>query len=669
MRTTSVHKRCCRESGRKFDVKRLSADLLRVYKRLEETSGEEYALIVVFTIRTAIGLHRAWHISVLTNKVLQQLKEEFGLRLAWSLGVTDLEFLIEDGLYEVRRRVPYDYDSEFQNMYVKTAVALVERDICVHDALLFQSELKQGKHTCPSGLFLRSNPGRLILYPFQAATCCVIFFEGDLQDAGVSALCGIIAGLAEWALSSKRFFSNVNESKVLIDCAVGFSTGVIGGLFWNLTNGSNNVLCLKAVFLGTLYWFFYGTAFVIGLLEIIAGELQTGVTRFLAVSVKTFVLSVASALGLAVAVRQDVYTVWIEEQVCEPIFVYQTWWVIPLYLLCSVSVLGQYRFTVMDYWAGLLVQLVAYVVQRKAYFSTDYDGIGIVTKDILGAMSAVATATFIAFAVDFIRYESKIVVLDGNYADLNAYTCRDITRYTYKFLVRVGTCLGLGRNLTNRSLEVRTKLEEIAKEKGKAKDEIVLDVKDEATLIEAAVEAQESSVWSYLMPAVYQLVPGSKIATYWYNVIFPPQPIQDLTSVIADYNETSGEYDTLDVFSNDDTAAIEFDYRKVESAEYALWLTSVSLALGLILGLAAVRFVALIISTLLSPFQNRSKTEDEIENLRATYKRQQARRGFMTYESDDDEDCLECEGASHAKSGQGLRNRKGKNFEAQDDSH
>ena len=29
--------------------------------------------------------------------------------------------------------------------------------------------------------------------------------------------------------------------------------------------------CLPAVYLGTLYWFFYGTAFVIGILEIIAG--------------------------------------------------------------------------------------------------------------------------------------------------------------------------------------------------------------------------------------------------------------------------------------------------------------------------------------------------------------------------------------------------------------
>ena len=68
------------------------------------------------------------------------------------------------------------------------------------------------------------------------------------------------------------------------DTLVGTATGIIGGLAYRHFGGE---LCLASIFLGTLYWFFYGTAFVIGLLEIIAGELETGVTRFIAVSVKT----------------------------------------------------------------------------------------------------------------------------------------------------------------------------------------------------------------------------------------------------------------------------------------------------------------------------------------------------------------------------------------------
>ena len=244
-----------RESGRKFSIGILPPDLRRVYDRLEDMFDEEYALTVVFTIRTAVELHRAWHVSLLTAQILQQIKDKFKLRMTWNLGAIDLTFRIEDGLYELHRRVPYDYDSEFQNMYFKTAVALVEEQISVHDALIFQRELKEGKHTCPSGLFLRNNPGRLILYPFQAATCCVIFFSGDWYDAGVSAVCGLAAGLIEWALSSK------NETKILIDCLVGLSTGVIGGLFYKYVShdvdgdGLEDEFCLRAVFLGTLYWY------------------------------------------------------------------------------------------------------------------------------------------------------------------------------------------------------------------------------------------------------------------------------------------------------------------------------------------------------------------------------------------------------------------------------
>ncbi|MGK3754968.1 MAG: hypothetical protein ACI8RD_007277 [Bacillariaceae sp.] len=167
-----------RESGRRFDVNTLPVDLRRVFMKLKEKFGEEYALTVVFLIRTAIELHRAWNMTWLTGRLLQQVKDKFELRMTWNLGVTDLIFRLEDGLWELHRRVPYDYDSEFQDMYEKTAIALIEGHIGVHDALIYQSETKKGLHTSRGGLFLRDNPGRLLLYPFQAATCCVIFFGG-----------------------------------------------------------------------------------------------------------------------------------------------------------------------------------------------------------------------------------------------------------------------------------------------------------------------------------------------------------------------------------------------------------------------------------------------------------------------------------------------------------
>ena len=164
----------------------------------------------------------------------------------------------------------------------------------------------------------------------------------------VAAVCGLTAGLVEYASG------HVGEpGPVILDTLVGVATGVVGSLFHRYVGGC----CLSAIFLGTEYWFFYGTAFVIGLLEIIAGELETGVTRFIAVSVKTFVLCLGASIGMMLTL-DDTAKSWQESHAnCNSIDLDQHWWRIPLYLLCSASALAQYRFPIVDYWRGLAVQV------------------------------------------------------------------------------------------------------------------------------------------------------------------------------------------------------------------------------------------------------------------------------------------------------------------------
>eukprot|EP00531_Pseudo-nitzschia_arenysensis_P000215 CAMPEP_0116124638 /NCGR_PEP_ID=MMETSP0329-20121206/5383_1 /TAXON_ID=697910 /ORGANISM="Pseudo-nitzschia arenysensis, Strain B593" /LENGTH=687 /DNA_ID=CAMNT_0003618623 /DNA_START=61 /DNA_END=2124 /DNA_ORIENTATION=+ len=649
-----------RESGRKFNVDLLPKDLRRVYGRLEKMFDEDYALTVVFTIRTAVELHRAWHISLLTSNVLQQIKDKFKLRMTWTLGVIDLTFRMEDGLYELHRRVPYDYDSEYQNMYYKTAVALVEGDISVHDALIFQKELKEGKHSSPGGLIYRDNPGRLILYPFQAATCCMIFFSGDLLDAGVSAVCGLVAGLIEWALSSKKLVRSVKESKIMIDCIIGLSTGVITGLFYNLfLNSAQETVCLRSVFLGTLYWFFYGTAFVIGLLEIIASDLQTGVTRFLAVAVKTFVLSLASAAGLTIVLKGEVYDIWTEQlqpdsTVCDQLglggnYPWDPWWRILLYILCSISVLGQYRFILLNIWAGLIVQVAAYVAQEyiKVHLaeSHEYDGMNRVYGDVGGAMASVVTAFIISYAVDYVRLQSRAgVSSEASKHSKSIY-------WMYKGLTGMADCIGIGRGLTRRTAEAREALNKQAKESDKPESEIVLSPEHESTLIEDAVEAQEYNLWSLLMPAVYQLVPGSQLALYWYNIIFPPQPYEDPVS--AFFNETE---DLTEIFEGA-TRPPRPDV-VADSAAYALWITSISLALGLLMGLAIVRLVFSFGGTILSVCRKKRIFSLE-DSSQGSFKRRRLGRVGITHDDEynDPDDGIDLSVITQAN-GEGLRNRK-----------
>ena len=217
---------------RKFNPANLPADMLRVYKSLEERFDEEYALLFVFNMQTAMEMHRAWNMTLLTSKTLKKCSEMVGLTMTWELGVIKLKFFMEDGDFELQRKVPYDYDSEFQDMFMRIASALYNGHLTVHEALLFQEEAKQGKHTASTGLFIRDYPGRLIVLPAMSSTCAVIFFGGTEKEAAVAALCGVVTGLIEYGLLRVG-----GEATLLIDLAVGVATGVIGGLFYHYNDG------------------------------------------------------------------------------------------------------------------------------------------------------------------------------------------------------------------------------------------------------------------------------------------------------------------------------------------------------------------------------------------------------------------------------------------------
>mmetsp|Transcript_26499 Transcript_26499/g.43072 ORF Transcript_26499/g.43072 Transcript_26499/m.43072 type:complete len:98 (-) Transcript_26499:2024-2317(-) len=58
-------------SERRFDVDTLPADMRRVYGHLAEKFGEEYGLLFIFTMRTAVELHRAWN---MVSSCLGQLR-------------------------------------------------------------------------------------------------------------------------------------------------------------------------------------------------------------------------------------------------------------------------------------------------------------------------------------------------------------------------------------------------------------------------------------------------------------------------------------------------------------------------------------------------------------------------------------------------------------------
>jgi len=91
----------------------------------------------------------------------------------------------------------------------------------------------------------------------------------------------------------------------------------------------------------------------------------------------------------------------------------------------------------------------------------------------------------------------------------------------------------------------------------KARDRIEFPPTEEDVIIDAIIGTQDINTWSILMPAVYQLVPGSIIAKLWFGAIFFENPYSNE----GDDNQAS----QASVFAN-------------------LMVISTSIALGLIIG-------------------------------------------------------------------------------------
>ena len=173
-------------------------------------------------------------------------------------------------------------------------------------------------------------------------------------------------------------------------------------------------------------------------------------------------------------------------------------------------------------------------------------------------------------------------------------------------------------------LEMEHKLEANVRELKDPKHDrknIILTREEEIALVEAIVEAEDLNVWSVLMPAVYQLVPGSMIAKLWYNAVFPP-PLETEEKYIGDtnipYEDTHANPTADDVF-------------------YGLWVISTSLALGLLLGFAIVQLTASILMIPTNFFRKKAVTDEEKEAEAAMIRRMQFRQqGVMKLDADDD---------------------------------
>lgn len=236
-----------------------------------------------------------------------------------------------------------------------------------------------------------------------------------------------------------------------------------------------------------------------------------------------------------------------------------------MYLASCVGVLGQYRMPIDRYWLGMAVQLASYEAQYQVFhgMKEDYtnDNLDTAASNIAGAAAGVFTAYILSWVINICRnfYIARLLA--------NKKSTSGIANCVFaimRCLVKCYACLHIGRESDILKLDMGERLSMRHNELNDPNhplQRIDLDDKDSNLFLEAIVGAQEINIWSILMPAVYQLVPGSVIARFWFHSIFPPQEV------------TAGNQES--VFSN-------------------LMVISTSLALGLIFGFACVQIFMII---------------------------------------------------------------------------
>ena len=207
------------------------------------------------------------------------------------------------------------------------------------------------------------------------------------------------------------------------------------------------------------------------------------------------------------------------------------------------------------------------------------DNLDVMASNVCGAAASVVTACLLSAFMDFVNgiYYAQLLQR-GAHRDETDSMLDDILYGCISSVVKCFNCLGIGRAHDKHMVELEKKIYQQTKElkdPAHPRTEIKLNPEEEDLLLDTVVYAESMNIWAMLMPAVYQLVPGSMIAKMWFETIIPPS-----------------------------------DPSLAENTFAGLMVTSISLALGLILGEAIVQ----VVTGVLNLMQRKcSKDKDKVE--------------------------------------------------------
>lgn len=448
-------------------------------KRLEELPDltRDQLISIIFVVRLGDELHRSFYGTFLTLSLIKELTKVLGIPdLTVEVEVFATRWDFRSGTVSTTHSIAFDYDMADVHELSKIGWAVLEKKLSAQDGLRAIRD-KTGR-TPERGLesCYRDFPGRAFVIPLMACTCATVYFNGTWLDLGFAAACGAASGIVAWLANRHEQMSGVMDYLAAIVTAM-ISTAAV--------TSYPDSACFSAQVLGTLYWFLYGTAFVLSLYEITNNQLMTGVTRFVQATLRSYGLAFGSVIGVWIAAyggpgRFDAINTSCALQESR---ITNDLWYLLLFPLSAVACLMQFRVKLVHFPICLIVQCVAYGFQYL---------IGTVWNqpEVLANLIPAYLATITSALCIVIMHRLKLYNLEVR---KEAYL---EVKKTDEATMGEGTSAADGFGEKPRLLQHDSNVIAYVSDREYAVDKL---------------QYASSDLWFCLLPALYLLVPGSKL--------------------------------------------------------------------------------------------------------------------------------------------------------------
>jgi uncharacterized membrane protein YjjP (DUF1212 family) len=489
------------------DCMSIPAALRPLVKRLEacdDVSTEEM-IAILFIARLVDSMHSIAYATFLTLSFMDELRKKLSVPdLELELEISATRWSYKQGLVVFSRNIACDFDGDAMHVLGGIALGVLKDKVTPLEGLRMIEECERGSERISSfSRFYRTFPGRILVIPLMGSSCGALFFGGTYYDFFFSLISGTIAGLIHYLCTIKPQLHGIQDMLASISTAF---VATASWYFWA------DKVCFRAQILGVLYWFLYGVAFMISIYEMTSKLLTTGIARFTLAIISSFVLGFGVVIGvwLAAFAGPNRFDELLAEDCSALSGQISDYFLILLYPAFSIACIMQLRISPKHWIICLIVQFVGVGSQ---YLLVNIWDQPVFVSNFLPAYLATLTA--------------HIVIVTANSFNLTQLNVGSMAYLLKKFdkkkpleprKARAASIIG-DSSVVFASPAPQSRAEALVESKMHMTQRMLYVDKgwaEEGQAVNGYVrnvsfQYQRSDLWYCLLPALYILVPGSRV--------------------------------------------------------------------------------------------------------------------------------------------------------------